>query len=331
MIESIGNYFQTVQDGLVTALLVNAVLFMVATVAAVVWRLITRKHKRSVLKILFKVSSFRKDISDDLDKERRETKCRKYFLKYFDKVTIPTFSAYRFRGIEGNALTQPQKTIKNLYRYVMGYFRGIKRPAIIFEELLDYVTDENDALNRVLIIYAEAGMGKTRLLRYLTYKLLLLRKCKKNKDFSETEHFSLPFHDYGVCYTEFSNKHSIDALIKDIKDNFSRGIKYLLLDGFDECPEYLSGKTSAADLLQKLFDELNDKQIRDISRIIITSRVDMLKKEGKKLLDSSIKSSITGEWEKVDAIKMNYFSAKQVMHRYSIEWHCTRFSCAYPD
>jgi len=133
---------------------------------------------------------------------------------------------------------------------------------------------------------------------------------------------ALPLIGYGVYYTDFKNYKSINKLVDEIEENKkSKNIKYILLDGFDECHEYLRGYSSASGILNSFFYKLNNKNIFDgISRVIITSRVDMLENEGISLESLSTKTLIDGiiSDQLIDVIKMNYFTKKQIMHRYKM-------------
>jgi TPR repeat protein len=290
MLENIVNFVQAFSSNwLIQAVLGNVIYALVLAIIAVVWRMMARKHKNDVLDILESIESFTESFSSDYS----DDKTKSNFRKFFDKYTKPTFLTYRFKGNE-------------------------EEKSITFKKLLKYVTDKKDR-RRVLMVYAEAGMGKSRLLRYLAYKLLLNKSIKESKDEPIN---TLPLVGYGVYYTEFINYQSIDELINEIKEKKNtKGIKYLLLDGFDEYREYLRGDSSAVDILKRFFDKLDSKKIKEgVSRIIITLRVDMLENESNALNSLSVKTLKNGilEEQAVDIIKMDYFTVKQVIHRYNI-------------
>jgi TPR repeat protein len=273
------------------------IVSVVSTIVFFLKRQITNSHKKSVLELLEGIgSSFTGEFVQKLPTGKSDDKkTMANFHKYFDKYTEPTFSTHR----------------------LMGDIKEKKKEKLEFDKLWNYLVDKKDC-QRVLMVYAEAGMGKSRLLRYLTYKLLLHEIKNKNKDEST---YGKAFFSHGVYYTEFINYSKIQDLINDIGEKKSKRIKYLLLDGFDECCEYLTGKDSVANLLKSLFDKLDSKNIKEgISRIIITSRVDMLHNEGNALKSLSIRMLKNGilEDQTVDVIKMDYFTKKQVIHRYSI-------------
>jgi hypothetical protein len=164
----------------------------------------------------------------------------------------------------------------------------------------------------VLTIYAEAGMGKSRLLRFLTYELLLHGSKEKGKDDKESMS-SRSLVGYGVCYTEFKRYEDINHLFEEIeKMKLIQEIKYLLLDGFDECREYNTGKYSSVQLLENFFNEIGN--IEGISRILITSRGDMLKNDREAL--KAIRIKFGESMRPIDVIELDSFTDKQVLERY---------------
>jgi len=182
MLENIVNFVKDISNHwLIRAVLGNATYALVLPIPAVVWRLITRKHKNEVLDLLEGIESFTESFSSDCGDDLARSNLRDYndktksnFRKFFDKFTKPTFLTYRFKGND-------------------------EERSITFKEFLRYVTNKKDR-RRVLMVYAEAGMGKSRLLRYLAYKLLLIKSIKESKDKPVS---TLPLVGHGVYYTEF--------------------------------------------------------------------------------------------------------------------------------
>ena len=143
------------------------------------WYLINKR--KNVLALLEGIDSFAGDYGNINNKDN--------FRKYFSKYTKPTFISSRFRGEEEN------KTLS-------------------FKELFKYLIDKKDR-RRVLMIYAETGMGKSRLLRFLVYKILLHEKMKKNENVPIN---TLPFVGHGIFYSEFNIYSSIVILIDEIME-----------------------------------------------------------------------------------------------------------------
>ena len=238
-------------------------------------------------------------------------------------ATVPGFNNYEFNNFR-------KEFIEYIHpKFIKCKFDGkefpkskAKEAKMTFKELLEYITnDETDKKmhNRVLTIYAEAGMGKSRLLHYLAYRLLVLQKRTERHKNDKMPVNCLPIVTCGIYYTTFNHK-SIKDLISDIKkrkDEGSTEIKYLLLDGFDECHEYHTGSESAANILNKLFEDINDiLEDMNISRIVVTSRIDMLENEDKALKELSISIKGKSTPQPVDVIKIAYFDYKQVEKRY---------------
>ena len=186
---------------------------------------------------------------------------------------------------------------------------------IDFKDLWKYVIDKNNN-RKVLMIYAEAGMGKSRLLRNLVYKLLLnSSKTKYNNEGPKT----LPLVVDGIYYTEFRNYKSIDEITSEIKERKNREeINYIILDGFDECHEFFT-KASSNEILKKFFKILdNDNIIDGVSKIIISSRADIFYHEKSAFLSLCIEKLKNGVWEDepIDVIKIDYFTTEQIIDRY---------------
>jgi len=116
----------------------SIIIVAIINLIAIIWNFISKQHKRNILECLDNIGAFTCDFGKKNNKS--------YFKKYFDKYTKPTFLTHRFFGNE-------EKLI------------------ITFNKLFKYIINKKD-YRRVLMIYAEAGMGKSRLLRFLAYKLL---------------------------------------------------------------------------------------------------------------------------------------------------------------
>ena len=132
------------------------------------WRSVIRK--RHIKKLLCDKTLFTERVN------------KKHFFKYMNQYTRPTFTSLCFRGKE-------QKTI------------------VTFKDLWKYVIDKNDN-NRVLVVCARAGMGKSRLLRFITYKLL--SRAVKKHDVKLDDDDSLFVDD--VYYTEFNKELSANNI-----------------------------------------------------------------------------------------------------------------------
>jgi len=299
MVENIVALFQrllSIESQINRLIMFGTALTMVLGFIAFVWRIIKwikeKYHNpEKILKFLMHSDkSFTEEFKEETESNKRQGNFYKRFKKYFVKFTEPIFSAHRFKDKE------------------------LKSTSIKFKELLEYITDEND-IQRVLTIYAEAGMGKSRLLRFLTYKLLLYGIKKKEKNAKELLPSS-PVVGYGVYYTMFKKYKNIDALFQEIEEiKSNQEIKYLLLDGFDECREYHTGRySSTIDFLKTFFEKLGN--IEGISRILITSRGDMLKNDREALM--SIRIKFGESLQPIDVIEMDRFTDKQVLERYKI-------------
>jgi TPR repeat protein len=311
MIENIFNLFQSLfgitPEGMIFELTPYAILngTIVAIVVAIVafmfrkliWNNITwlikwirKKDREEILTFLKDYSSFNEEFLEktESDEEEKIKNFYKRFKTYFVKFTEPTFLAHRFKGKE------------------------LKSTTIKFKELFNkYIIDKND-LPRVLTIYAEAGMGKSRLLRFLAYKLLLHGRKEKGKDEKESKSFR-SFVRHGVFYTEFKKYENIGSLFEEIERmKLLQEIKYLLLDGFDECREYNIGEYSSAQLLENFFNNLGN--IDGIFRILITSRGDMLKNDREAL--KSVRINFGESMRPLDVIELDRFTDKQVLERY---------------
>jgi len=214
------------------------------------------------------------------------------FSPDMNKYTIPQFTAERFFDKENSA-------------------------PIKYNDLWKYIIDRNND-RKSLVIYAEAGMGKTCLLRYITYRLLL--RSSKDKHYADMSR-RLPIVTNYIYYSEFRNYESIDMLVNEIREKQSKGrIDYIIIDGFDECREFFIG-ASAKDVLNHLITALADTKISTgVRKIILSSRTDMFE-HGKSAL-----STIYTEVDRggiptdisVDMVKIDYFSVKQIIKRYRV-------------
>jgi len=256
----------------------------VAPLIITVWRLI--RYKADTLEFLENIGSFR---------EYGET--IKHFRKRMDKYTNPTFT--------------PMLSTAT-------HFSNKKDSATItFKDLWEYITNR-DNNRKVLIIYSQAGMGKSRLLRHITYKLILDAR-KRIRKMKGMRHFPLVVN--GVYYSEFRGKDSVDDLVREIRETREKeteSINYIILDGFDECHEFFTGD-STDDVLTNLLRLLNDERICEgIRRIIISSRVDMFEHEESALecVYTTVENKGSFNDEPVDLVKINDFDTKQIIDRY---------------
>lgn len=89
-----------------------------------------------------------------------------------------------------------------------------------YKDLWKYMMNSNDK-QKVIFICGEPGQGKSRLLEYIYFKLLMRGKI-------------LRFRRKNVCFARFSHYKNIDELCKTLEDWRPGEPKYVLLDGFDE-------------------------------------------------------------------------------------------------
>lgn len=164
---------------------------------------------------------------------------------------------------------------------------------------------------KIMVIHSEAGMGKTRLMQYLAYRLRM-----RNFRFRiwNGEKWVV---DNNVFFGRLRRFDSIKTIISQFQE---KNYKYILLDGLDEFQPVTYENT--LEVLKELLHELSELQYtHQYSKIIITSRTELFKAE-KDLRNFNISTEIAGMFEENDAeiLKIKRLNYKQIKKIY--KGHC---------
>jgi len=159
----------------------------------------------------------------------------------------------------------------------------------------------NKSKNTGLFIYAEAGMGKTRLMEYLAFKLMLKEKRNKNNN-------------YGVYFARLNEYESVNDLIIDLRK--ANDIKYVLLDGFDEFKALRYKNPN--ELCEEFFNKIEEIGSR-YHKIIISSRIELLLKGEEEIKLKSIRELDESGVKKdktFEIVKINYLDYNKAINTY---------------
>jgi len=190
------------------------------------------------------------------------------------------------------------------------YFRRYTRPSFLAvnfcdakKETISYRTLWRSIIkgtHKVLFIIAEAGMGKTMLTRNLVYKLKVRNLHKNSEGIYDSEE---------VYYERFSEITDIETVASQIG---SGEFKYIILDGFDECP--LLSEKDASELLEELIARISKKSSK-YKKLIITSRIEYVRHGEQAIKNKAIfKENTRGEYQRegVEVVRLNYLNKKQI-------------------
>jgi len=236
-----------------------------------------------VLALLYRIIEFRrvdrKDILDNLlqgeDCKTRKILNRKYFVK-------PTF------------------VMPHLYND----FKAKEDKFLKLKDIENFIWKNGYNNKTVLLIQGEAGLGKTRLILYLVYKLIRNEACKEvlYRKINKTGK---------VYFNKLSLVKSIDDLVNDIKkkDEEAKGkLKYLFLDGFDEFP--LLHIYNADSLLTELFAKIEENFKTKFTKVIITSRIEHFSRENE-IKNAFIRTN--KGYKGMEYIKLNTLNKRQII------------------
>jgi len=200
-------------------------------------------------------------------------------------------------------LKNPQK-IFNRHFFVKPYFINNDKKILTLRDIQKYITKDNINKKRVLVIHSEAGLGKTRLIQFIAYKLMVknLFKLLFIKKWIESN---------DVFFRRLCRYNAIDDVISEIK---AKKYKFILLDGFDEFKPVKDNEPDK--LLKTLFDEIS-KLPDTFSKIIITSRIELLnKEENLKNADVTILNNMGMIVENTEYVKIKRLNNKQIIKLY---------------
>jgi len=171
-----------------------------------------------------------------------------------------------------------------------------------FKKVMNLITRNPIEKKRVMFILAEAGLGKTRLMQYLAFKLRMKNFLSRTWDGEKW------IVDNNVFVGRLRHFDSIDKLILEIK---KKEYEYILLDGFDEF-KVITSEYPSNEVLKELLDRLQTLLYTyRYSKIVITSRGEVFRDENE-LKEYNISTEIAGV---VNTYGSEVFKMKKLNHQ----------------
>lgn len=220
------------------------------------------------------------------------------------------------KDFDGEEHPKPHKIV-GLKTFVKPSFRVInfgdnREKNVPFEDIWEAIYGYQQNKSPVLIIRAEAGMGKSRILQYLIYKSLI----RKNFMLYWLSRLNLGDQEPDMIYDFFKKHDSLAALLSGLKEKIGEASKthvkrrpIIFLDGFDE---FKALRDNEADtLLAELHKEITEMN-KDITKVIITSGPEALSKEVNNLLFWGKDEDGMDVQKPIEVVEIDYFDNKQI-------------------